>query len=165
MLSVVVLVVSDSDSVLLTSNVLVGPDNWSLRLHQGSDLEVNSISEWVSVVSNSFSGQVEGRLSSISAVVESVVLSMIVSLLLQAGVTHGSDVSEVSSVEGNLLVVNSGDSLSLEVEWSDDSEVVVGELVSVTDRDGEVSSAELSDGSSSSVEDEPLLLILWVPVH
>lgn len=51
-LSVVLwLIVSDSKSVLTVSNVLVIEESSSAS-HQGLDLESDSISEWISVVSN-----------------------------------------------------------------------------------------------------------------
>ena len=50
------------------------------------------------------------------------------------------------------------------VEWLQDGVSVVVELRSEVGSDGVASSVPGSDGSGSSVEDEPLSSVLWVPV-
>ena len=84
-------------------------------------MELDSISEWESVVFDSGSGQVEGRKVGVSAVLENGVLSVGSVSGFQASVTHGSDVSGRSTIEGNLLVVDGGGTGTLDVEWSSNS--------------------------------------------
>ena len=68
-----------------------------------------------------------------------------------------SQVSVVSSVEGNLLV-------NLRSPWSNDSSDSDSESLSLLVRDGVSLVGESSDGSGSSVEDEPLSVVLWLVV-
>lgn len=60
LLLVVHVVVLDVKSVLTSSDVSIGPNNRSVGSESGSDLEVESISQWVSVVSDWSGIQVEG---------------------------------------------------------------------------------------------------------
>ena len=84
---------------------------------------------------------------------------------LEASVTHGSDVSVRSTIVGNLTVVKSVVALSSWVDWSGDGVLSAAELGSESGRKSVASSGVQSDGSGSSVEDEPLLVVLWVVVH
>lgn len=68
-----------------------------------------------------------------------------------------SQVSVVSSVEGNLLV-------NLRSPWSNDSSDSDSESLSLLVRDGITLVGVGSDGSGSSVEDEPLSVVLWLVV-
>jgi hypothetical protein len=79
------------------------------------------------------------------------------SVNIQALLSVVSQVSESSSVEGNLLV-------NLGSPWSHNSSDSDSESLSVLVGNGVTLVGEGSDGSSSSVEDEPLSVVLWVVV-
>ena len=147
-------VVSDPESVLVRSNMLV-PEQGSVGRHSRLDLELDSISEWVSWVVEWSSVNEEGLVCVVVANSESHV-SRVPSCVhgIKAVSSWRSDVSNLSWVVGHLLVV-------LISPWSDTGVVVNLELLVVLVGDGIVLLEVGSDRSGSSVEGEPLSLISW----
>ena len=84
-------------------------------------------------------------------------VSVLSSVNIQALLSVVSQVSVVSSVEGNLLV-------NLRSPWSNSSGNSDSESLSLLVRDGVSLVGPGSNGSSSSVEDEPLSVVLWLVV-
>jgi len=147
--------ISDSQSVLLVSNVLV-PEEGSVGWHQRFDLESSAIWKWLSWVDHSSSVESPALVSTIVAVPEDdvSVVNITFSMDIEALSTVVSDVSVSSSVEGNMLV-------DLSNPWSDNSSDSDSVTVALLVGDSELSSTSRSDGSSSLVENEPLLSFTW----
>lgn len=150
--------VSDSKSVLLLSNVL-SHDESSSGLHLGFDLEENSISEWVLVVLDSLSVEVPGLVQSIVAVPEDdmSVVGVLATVNIKALSAVVSDVSSWSSVEDSSLVW-------FLLPWSHGGSNIDLVFLTLLIGENKLSVLVRSDSSSSSVEDEPLSVILWVVV-
>jgi len=139
----------------MRADVLV-PEESSVGWHQRFDLESSAIWNWLSWVSNSCSVKNPTLVGSVMAVPEDdVSVVMVVSTMnIEALSTVVSDVSVSSTVVGDVLV-------DLSDPWSDNSGDTNSVSVSLLVRDGELSSSSRSDGSGSSVEDEPLLSFTW----
>lgn len=91
LLSVVSVIVLDLEVPLGTSS-RVAPDEWSVGSESSSDLELLSISQWVSVVSLSSSLQIESGLMAVSASHEVHDLVVRVRSNLEASVSNSSQV-------------------------------------------------------------------------
>jgi len=91
LLSVVSVVVHDLEVPLGTSS-RVAPDEWSVGSESSSDLELLSISQWVSVVSLTSSLQIESGLMAVSASHEVHDLVVRVRSNLEASVSNSSQV-------------------------------------------------------------------------
>lgn len=134
-------VVSDSESVLVSSEMLSHVE-WSLRFHLGSDLNHDGISDWVSGVFWHVSIVVPGLVKTVVAVVEDnmSVMCIRVSVNIEALLGEVSDVSSGSIVPNSSVVdlfggssdnncdVDSplvsplvGENVGLHVVWSDGS--------------------------------------------
>jgi len=137
------------------------PEEGSSVSHSGSDLELSTISEWVSWVVVSLSVNHPSLVGTVVALVPDNVSVVRVrfSVNIEASLSHVSDVSSGSVVPSDLL-----EGFSFVV--SDDSgvSVIVPVVSSVLDRDNSVSIGSRSDRSSSVVEDPPLLDVVWVVV-
>lgn len=99
-------VVSDSKSELVSTNVLM-PEESSSVLHERLNLELNSVSKWVSWVVNSLSVNVPSLVQSIVAVPEDDVSHVVVvsSMNIKALLGQVSDVSSSSTIEEGSLEV------------------------------------------------------------
>lgn len=87
------------------------------------------------------------------------VLSLVVSSNVEALSSIVLDVSSGSTVPSDLII-------NLVSELSDDSSSVDVELLSILVSNHKVSSVEGSDSLGSSIENEPLVVVVWVvPVH
>ena len=158
MVAVEGLVVLDSQSVLMSSNVLVDRQG-SVVTHLGSDLESDSVVEWLS-------SPVDVLLIDVPALVETVVavpednmsvVSVGSTVNIEAFATVVSDVSSLSRVPlDSLGVVTS--------PWSDGGSNSDSEALTLLVSNDHVSLVENSDGLSSSVEGEPLFVLGWVVV-
>lgn len=97
--------VSDSQSILMSTDVFSGVEGSSV-LHSGSDLESDSISEWVSWEDNSLLGKGPGLVSTIVAWVEDnmSVVYIFTSMDIETSSGVVSNVSVLTSPEGDLLV-------------------------------------------------------------
>jgi len=119
-------------------------------------LESLSISVWLSWISHTLSVNIPGLMVTIVAVPEDnmSVVNVSSSVNIEALLSVVSDVSISSTIEGNSLV-------DLTSPWSDSSRMT--DLVSSTHSVGNNVGSSLgrSDGSSSSVEEEPLLDVSW----
>jgi len=150
--------VVNSESVLVSTNMLFDSEGLSAS-HKGSDLELSSISEWLS--SQGLTGLIEdpSLVGTVVAVVEDnvSVVSVRLSVDIEALVTVVSDVSDRSVVVSNSDVVRV-------IELSQNSGVVDSELNSSLVSESEVSSGPGSDGLGSRVVDEPLELVSWMVV-
>ena len=127
-LSVVIwVVILDSKSVLLCSNIL-GVEECSSFLHSASNLELNSGSKWLLWIVNSLSVDGPCLVSTVVALVpDGVSVVVVVSTVdIEASETNVSNVSLFTVHPSNLLKV-------LLNEWSDNSWVQPMEPVSGTD--------------------------------
>lgn len=108
-------VVHDLQLVLVSSNVLLYSQG-SLLWKSGLDLELDSVSVWLSWVSDSISVKEPSLVLSIVAVPEDDMSLVGVSstVNIKALLSVVSNVSVLSTIVGNLLV-------NLTSEWSDDS--------------------------------------------
>lgn len=158
LLVVVWVSVSDSQSVLMASDML-GDDQGSVGWHGRLDLESKSVSQWVSWEVNTLLVEVPSLVCTVVASPEDSVSVVVVvtSMDIEAESGNISDVSSASWPEGGSLV-------SLGSPLSDDSSATNVELRAVLVREGEVSLLLWSDGSSSSVEEEPLSWVPWLGV-
>jgi hypothetical protein len=161
LLLIVWVVVSDSKSELVTTDVLV-PDEGSVAWHSRFDLELDARSQRLSWVGDSLPVNVPSVSKVLGALSPEGVSAMrvVVTMNSEALATNVLDVSSLVSVPGDLVEVLSG-------VLSDDSSVSivgppVGGLVWNGDSLGSVSGS--SDGSGSPVENKPLLVITWVVV-
>ena len=146
-------VVSDSESELVCTNVLL-PEEGSSRFHQGLDLESDSVVEWESWVLLGLGVDGPSLVQTIVALVPDnvSVVGVLSSVDVKALVCVVSHVLSVTWVEGGLLV-------GLVSVLSHDGVGRVSETVSLSSRDGSSSVRGWSDGSGSSVEDEPLSVV------
>jgi len=128
----------------------------SVGWHQRLDLESSAIWKWLSWVDNSSSVNGPGLVGTVVAVPEdNVSVVMVVSTVnIQTFSSVVSNVSVSSLVESRVLIDFSN-------PWSDNSGNSNSVSLSFLVRDGELSSTGRSDGSSSLVEDEPLLTLTW----
>ena len=152
--------VLDSESVLVSTNVLV-PEEGSSRLHSSSDLESLSILQWLRWPLLGSLVDPPGLVETVVAVPEDnvSVVGVAVSVNIQALLTVVSDVSSGSTVPSDLLV--GGSSVWSNADGNSNSELSV-ELVG----NGVSSLLPGSNGVSSGVKDEPLVGVVWVvPVH
>lgn len=128
----------------------------SLLWHSGSDLELNSVSVWLSWVSDSMSVEEPSLVGSVVTVPEDNMSVVGVTLTVDIEALLGvvSDVSELTTIVGNLLV-------DLSSVWSDDSRL--SNVVSSSESVGNCVRSLLSgsDSSGSLVEDKPLLSFSW----
>jgi hypothetical protein len=155
LLFVVWVVVLDSESVLVVTNMLVEEDS-SVLWKSGLDLESNSVLQWVSWEVWSSLVDVPLLVSSVVALPEDDVhvVSVLASVDIKAGSRDISDVSESSWVESKLLGGSTGESLGSSCNVSSESSVDL-----VTKSVG--SSVVRSDGSGSVVHSPPLSLVPW----
>lgn len=148
-------VVSDSESVLVMTKVLMSEQS-SVGAHSGLDLELDSILKWIALWDFDSLG---------------VDVPFLASVVLVPPPGHGSSVTVLEAVWGKDDVAPVLDVLASVVEgslpygvspWSSNG-ISSSDESSGADLsgDGEVSSLGLSDGSGSSVEDEPLLPVPW----
>lgn len=137
---------------------MVVPEERSSASKFGSDLELNSIVEWLSSVECSSLVDVPGLTEMIVAVVEDNMspVSVNVSVNLQTFSSIVLDVSSRSTVPSSL---NSVVTSSI---GSDNSSIVDSELITSLVSKNVVSSQDWSDSSSSSIEDPPLFLVGWI---
>lgn len=136
------------------------PFDWSLGGELGSDLELDSILDWVWWVLDSLGVDLPSLVKAVVALVpvDMSVVSVGVTMDIQASNSQISDVSSASLEPSDLL-----DSLAL-VDSNDGCETVVEPVLTsvvVLDRDGLSSVSSRSDGSGSPVEHKPLLDVLW----
>lgn len=151
-------IVSNSKSVLLSTNVLV-PEESSEVSHSRFNLESNSIGEWLSWVS-------ESSLVNDPSLIESV-MAVPVDNMSVVNVSSSMYIKAHLSVESNVLqvLVQPLDSLgNLSSVWSNDYHDSSSQTVSGSSRESVVSSSPGSDSLSSRVEGPPLSLVFWVVV-
>jgi hypothetical protein len=162
-LSVVVwVVVADTESIHLVTHVF-GPEESSVGLKLRLDLEFTAISDWVSVESDSLGVKFPLLGLGVLAWVESqlVVVGISVSKWSQAEATNIHKRSSVSSLNvSNLLVCR----LSSTLVWSHDNDAFSLHEVIQLVRKSVVFLHERSNGSGSSVEGEPLVVVSWLVV-
>ena len=153
MLVVVWHVVSDSESELVSTNVLM-PEEGSSGFHQGLDLESDSVVEWESWVLLGLGLNGPTLVESIVALVPDnvSVVDVLSGVNIKALVAVVSHVLSVTWVEGSLLVC-------LVLVNSDDCGHVGSEAKVDLTRDSSSSVGRWSDGSGSPVEDPPLLVV------
>jgi len=151
-------VVSDSESVLVSTNVLVPEEGLSSR-HLRSDLESDAVSPWLSWVLDTSLINVPGLVLTVVAVPEDnvSVVSVRSTMDIETFLSVVSDVSVGTVVPSDSLVV-------LALPLSDGSSNTNSELVSSLVGDDEVSSSPSSDGLGSGIEGPPLLVVSWVVV-
>jgi len=135
--------------------------DWSLVTHLSSDLELNSISNWISWVSDSLKINLPSLVLSVGASgpLDVIVGGVLASYNIQASDTHVSNVSSAS--------IEPSDSLDhLGLVSSNNGGISIREPVVVVPLNGDshVSVVISSDRSSSPVEDPPLLRIFWIVV-
>ena len=152
------LVVLDSQSVLMSSNVL-SPVEGSVVAHLGSDLELSAIWKWLSSPVDVLLVDVPALVVAVVAVPEDnmSVVTVVSTMNIEALATVVSDVSSVSRVPLDSLSVVSS-------PWSHGGGNSDSEASSLLVGNHEASLVEGSDGLSSSVEGEPLLVLGWVVV-
>lgn len=142
LLVVVWIVVLDSESILVVSDVLSEVQGSLVGEHSRSDLELNSRSKWLNWVVNSLLVEVPSLVGSIVAVVPNgPSLVMVISTVdIEASSSNISDVLDASSVPSDLL---EGFSLG----WSHDRIVALDEPVVTVQLNGhsEVSVRHSSD--------------------
>lgn len=148
-------VVSDSESVLVVTNVLVS-EQGSLVLHLGFDLELNSVLEWVLLWKLDTDGVNSPSLGGVVLVPPPDNWVVVVVSPVLGG---DDDVTPVLDVLGG---VEEGSLVDTVSPWSSDDGSLSNEsLGSDLSRDGVVSQFLGSDGSGSSVEHPPLLPSPW----
>jgi len=147
--------VMDSESVLMVSKVLMS-EQGSLGFHLGSNLELNSILEWV----YSWKSDSLGINSpSLGGVVLVPPPDNWVVVAVSPGLGSDDDVTPVLDVLGR---VEEGSLVDTVFPWSsDDGSLSDESFGSDLSRDGVVSKFLGSDGSGSSVEHPPLLPSPW----
>lgn len=151
-------IVSDSESELVSTDVFT-PEEGSVGSHSRSDLEFDSILEWLLWIFNTLLINVPGLVEAVVAVPPGDVLVVLVLSTpdIEAFLTVVSDVSDSSTVPG--------DSLSLFfTPGSDDSSLSDSESLSSLVGDNLVSLRPGSDSLSSIIEGPPLSVVLGVVV-
>lgn len=159
MLHVSWLVVLDSDSVLLATDVLV-PHECFASAHSGSDLEHSTVYDHFTwwVLAGSLIDDPRLAVTLVAVVVDNVLVVLVVSAVdIKALEAVVLDVVISTSVPLDLLGVVT----SVLANGSSNSNV---EALTLLVCDGEVLARPSSDGVSSSVEGKPLLLVEWVVV-
>jgi len=158
-LSVVLwLVVSDSESVLVGSNVLL-PVQGSEGAHSRLDLESSAVWKWLSWVGVGSLVDIPGLVQTVVAAPHDGVsqVSVDISVDIKAELVVELDVLSGSVVPNDLLN-------GLTSVGSDDNSDSSSEALSVLSRENVGSSGPGSDGSGSGIEGPPLLRALWVVV-
>jgi len=151
-------VVSDSESVLLSSDVL-GEEEGAVVLHLRLNLELDSVIEWLVWISPSDLVNGPSLVGTIVAIPEDSMSVVLVSssVDVEALVSVVADVSDRSIEPSDSLV-------DLALEWSHDGgDVDLVALAGLVGQ-GKGSLGERSDGLGTRVEHEPLLVVIWVVV-
>lgn len=151
-------VVLDSESILVSSDVLIVGKS-SSGVHLSLDLELTT--SWISWEweSSSVEAPSEGLVARAVVPVDHSVVAVVLGLSSEASATWVSQVLASATEVRDLLVHSLLGSESLK-----DGSLVVSHESSLPGCDGIVSLLVRSNGSSSSVEDEPLSLIPWLMV-
>jgi len=147
-------VISDSESELVSSNMLVPEEN-SIVLLSGSDLEPNSVSNWLPWIVSAFSINLPTLVESIMTVPPGGDLHVVVSSSPDVETFLGvvSEILSASTVPGDPLI-------HITSPWSHASSDSNSELVVELVGHNLSSISPCSNGLCSPVEDEPLSAIL-----
>lgn len=137
---------------------MVVPEERSSTSKFGSDLELNSIVEWLSSVKWSSLVDVPG----LTELIVAVGVSNPSPVSVNVSIHHQAFHSVVSNVSSRSAVPSGLNSVIITSEGSDDSNTVDLELNSSLISENVVSSQEWSNGFSSRVEDPPLPLVSWI---